>query len=215
MSPNPNINLDLNSVRKTFTDWAPWYDVTHAWTLPHRHAARLVLGVRRGNRVLDIACGTGLNFAHLHTLVGNEGRITGIDLTPAMLDIARRRIAQQQWGNMEVRAADAAQLPFPASSFDRAICTYALNIVPDYQRAIAEVARVLVPGGRFVVLDIKLSRTPAARWLRLAPLFHRLAHVCAVDLGHHIVDELRLAFAEVHVQEYLAGVYFIAAADKQ
>src|SRR3990172_9169667 len=101
--------MRLEVVRKTFTDWAPFYDATHGWTLPGRRAARLALGVRPGDRVLEVACGTGLNFTHLRELVGNEGRVVGVELTPAMLDIARRRITRHSWRNVEVREADAAQ----------------------------------------------------------------------------------------------------------
>jgi SAM-dependent methyltransferase len=92
--------MTLDMVRKTFTAWAWIYDATHAWTLPGRREARLALGAQRGDRVLDIACGTGLNFPHLHELVGDEGHVMGIDVTPAMLDIARQRIARQGWRNV-------------------------------------------------------------------------------------------------------------------
>src|SRR3972149_6935323 len=124
--------MTLDTVRRTFTAWAPFYDATHAWTLPGRREARLALGVRRGDHALDVACGTGLNFSHLHELVGEEGWVMGVDLTPAMLDIARQRIARRGWTNVEVREADAVQLPFADASFDKAICTFALNIIPDY-----------------------------------------------------------------------------------
>jgi len=83
--------MTLDTVRRTFTAWAPFYDATHAWPLPLRREARLALGVQRGERVLDVACGTGLNFSHLRELVGEEGYVLGVDVTPAMLDIARQR----------------------------------------------------------------------------------------------------------------------------
>ena len=117
--------MNLDAVRKTFTDWAPYYDATHSWTLPHRRESRLALGVQRGDRVLDMACGTGLNFPHLRELAGEGGHVLGIDLTPAMLDVARGRIARHGWKNVEVRQADAAQLPLSDASFDKGRCASA------------------------------------------------------------------------------------------
>ncbi len=199
----------LYAVRKTFTDWAPIYDATHAWTLPGRRAARLALGIQGGDRVLDIACGTGINIPHLRELVGNEGHIMGIDLTPAMLGIARQRIAQHGWENVDVREADAAELPFPDGSFDKAICAFAMSIIPDYVRAIEESERVLVPGGRFVVLDAKMTGSRVPRWL------HRMPHICAVDVGHQTVGALQRVFASVEVRQYWTGFVYIAVATKR
>ncbi|MHB0870184.1 MAG: methyltransferase domain-containing protein, partial [Chloroflexota bacterium] len=165
-----------------------------------------------GDRVLDVACGTGLGFQLLRELVGDDGHVTGVDLTPAMLDIARQRIARHGWGNVEVREADAADLPFPDATFDKVACMYGMSIIPDFAEAIAEVARVLVPGGRFVVLDVKLSDNALVRWL--TPVFLRMGHICAVDLSHRTIDELRRMFAEVQVHEYRAGLVHVAVATK-
>ena len=137
--------MNLDTVRKTFTDWAPFYNPTHRWTLPKRRAARLALDLQPGDRILDLACGTGLNFPHLRELVGERGQVVGADLTPAMLDIARKMIESKGWKNVEVREANAADLPFPDSSFNKVIITFALNIIPEYVRAIEEVRRVLPP----------------------------------------------------------------------
>ncbi len=200
--------MTLDTVRKTFTDWAPVYDATHAWTLPGRHEARLALGVQQGDRVLDLACGTGLNFAHLRERVGDEGHVIGVDLTPAMLDVARQKIARRGWKNVEVREADAAQLPFSDASFDKAICTFALSIIPDYVRATEEARRVLVPGGRFVSLEMRPSLHNVPGWLK------PLAGICAVDMSHRTLNELRRAFTDVQVHKYWMGFFFIAVAKK-
>lgn len=202
----------IERVRKTFTDWAPHYDATHGWSLLYRREAALALGLQRGDRVLDLACGTGLGLSYLREMVGDEGHVTGVDLTPAMLDIARQRIARHGWNNVEVREADAAHLPFPDASFDKAACMYGMSIIPDYAGAVAEVARALVPRGRFVVLDVKLSDNALVRWL--TPLFLRMGHICAVDLSHRTIDALRRVFAEVEVREYRAGFVYVAVATK-
>ncbi len=200
--------MSLDAVRKTFTDWAPIYDATHAWTLPKRRAARLALDLRPGDRVLDLGCGTGLNFSHLRELVGERGQVVGVDLTPAMLDIARKMIAVHGWRNVEVREADAANLPFPDASFDKVIVSYALNIIPEYMKAIEEARRVLVPGGRFVALEMRAGIHSLPAWLQPLP------HICAVDMGRDTLSALRHFFGEVEVDNYWLGMVFIAIARK-
>lgn len=127
--------MNLDTVRKTFTDWAPFYNPTHGRTLPKRHPARVALGLRPGDRVLELARGTGLNFPHLRELVGDHGQVVGADLTPAMLDLTRNLIATKGWKNVEVREADAANLPFPDASFDKVLISFALNLIPDDVRS--------------------------------------------------------------------------------
>ncbi len=147
-----------------------------------------------------------MNFAHLRELVGEEGYVLGVDVTPAMLDIARQRIVRRGWKNVEVRESDAARLPFPDASFDKAICTFALNIIPDYVRAIQEVKRVLVPGGRFVSLEMQSSNHRLPGWLK------PMMNICAVDMSHQTLDELRHVFADVWVRHYWMGMFFITVA---
>ena len=200
--------MKLEQVRRTYTAWAPLYNATHAWSLPGRRAARLALGARPGDRVLDLACGTGLNFPHLRQLVGDRGTIVGVDLTPAMLAVARRMIAAQGWQNVEVHAADAPQLPFPDVSFDKAICTFALNIIPDFAQAIEEIRRVLLPSGRFVSLEMRSGLHRLPRWLQ------PLTQICAVDMTHQTLDELKRAFGDIQVHHYWMGMIFIAMATK-
>lgn len=195
-----------------FTRWAPYYDATHAWTLPYRREARLALGAEQGDRVLDVGCGTGLNFAHLRELVGDEGRVTGVDLSPDMLDIARKRIARRGWENVEVYEANAQELPFPDGSFDGAIATFAMMFIPDYARAITEVARVLAPGGRFVVLDFRATNNALLRWLN--PMLVRGMRLATAELTHRTIDEMRRVFPKVEVRERWAGFAYIAMASK-
>jgi len=197
--------MSIDSVRRTFNDWAPIYNATHAW-MPRRRAARLALNLGPGDRVLDLACGTGLNFPHLRELVGERGLVVGVDLTPGMLDIARKLIAARGWKNVEVREADAAELPFPDASFDKAIVSFALNIIPDYGRAVAEVKRVLVPGGTFVALEMHAGIHSLPAWLQPIP------HICAVDMTHNALYELRRVFTEVELHNYWLGLLYTAVA---
>jgi ubiquinone/menaquinone biosynthesis C-methylase UbiE len=121
------------------------------------------LGLRPGATVIDVACGTGLNFPLLQEAVGPGGRILGIDLTDAMLARAEDRIKANGWSNVTLVQADAAGFGFPAGA-DAIVSTYALTQVPGCAEVIAHGAAALAAGGRWAVLDLKIpGRTPA--WL--------------------------------------------------
>ncbi|NKE63963.1 methyltransferase domain-containing protein [Lentzea sp. PSKA42] len=98
--------------------------------------------------VLEVAIGTGRNLPHYPAGV----TLTGLDLSPAMLAIARTRAAELQ-RPIDLREGDAQALPFPDASFDTVVCTLGLCGVPDERKAIAEMHRVLRPGGKLLLLD--------------------------------------------------------------
>ena len=125
---------------------------------------------RAEGEVLEIAVGTGLNLPHYPDGV----RLTGIEFVPAMLDIARRR-AVELGRPVELRLGDAQALEFEDDSFDTVVCTLSLCTIPDDRAAVAEVRRVLRPGGRFVLLEHVRSPVRAVRGVQrlLAPAFVR------------------------------------------
>ena len=121
------------------------------------------LGERARGRVLEVAIGTGRDLPHYPADV----TITGIELSPAMLAIARRRAAGLG-RDVDLREGDAEHLPFDDASFDTVVCTLSLCTIPSPDAAIAEMRRVLGPGGRLLLLDHIGSTWPpvyAAQWL--------------------------------------------------
>jgi demethylmenaquinone methyltransferase/2-methoxy-6-polyprenyl-1,4-benzoquinol methylase len=121
------------------------------------------LGLRAGHTVIDIACGTGVNFPLIEEVIGPDGRIVGVDLTDAMLAQAQDRIDANGWRNIGLVQADAADFDFP-TEVDAILSTYALSQVPECAEVIAHGAAALSAGGRWVVLDLKVpDNTPA--WL--------------------------------------------------
>jgi demethylmenaquinone methyltransferase/2-methoxy-6-polyprenyl-1,4-benzoquinol methylase len=166
----PQIDRTRERLVDTYRKKAKHYDVTsRLYPAPgypqraQRLAAVEALGLRPGDRVVDIACGTGLNFALIEEVIGPEGRILGVDLTDAMLAQAQIRIETNGWRNVDLVQADAADFEFPAE-LDAILSTYALSQVPECAQVIANGAAALSPGARWVVLDLKLPvSTP--RWL--------------------------------------------------
>ncbi|GIE89940.1 class I SAM-dependent methyltransferase [Actinoplanes regularis] len=121
------------------------------------------LAARARGRVLEVAIGTGLNLPHYPPDV----TITGLDLSPAMLAIAERRAARLGRA-VDLHLGDAEALPFPDNSFDTVLCALSLCGIPDPAAAIGAMKRVLVPGGRLLLVDHVGSTWPpirAAQWL--------------------------------------------------
>jgi ubiquinone/menaquinone biosynthesis C-methylase UbiE len=155
---------------ETYRKKARHYDTTSRFYpvpgYPHRaHRVRAVqaLGLRPGDSVVEIACGTGLNFSLIEEAIGPDGRIVGVDLTDAMLAQAEHRIETNGWRNISLVEADAAEFDFPAE-VDAILSTYALSHVPECGAVIAHGAADLSRDGRWVVLDLKVPDY-APRWL--------------------------------------------------
>ena len=128
-----------------------------------RRRAVRALDLSPGDTVVDMACGTGLNFSLLEDAIGPEGRIVGVDLTDAMLDQAQSRIETNGWSNVSLVEADAAEFDFP-TGVGAILSTYALTQVPECRDVIARGAAALSPGGRWAVLDLKVPQS-TPRWL--------------------------------------------------
>jgi SAM-dependent methyltransferase len=112
-----------------------------------------------GMSVLDVACGTGIVARTAADLVGTTGRVEGVDLNEAMLHVARRVRPEIRW-----HQGDVVALPFPDGSFDAAVCQMAMMFFPDRRRALAQMARVVRPGGTVaLVVPSPLEVQPAFR----------------------------------------------------
>ena len=117
--------------------------------LPVEHA-----GLAPGQTVLDLGAGAGLDAFVARRIVGEAGRVLGVDFTPEMVEKARANAAKLGYGNVAFEHGDIESLPFADASVDVVISNCVLNLVPDKARAFAEMARVLRPGGHFCVSDV-------------------------------------------------------------
>ncbi|GHF19583.1 class I SAM-dependent methyltransferase [Pseudolysinimonas yzui] len=180
---------------------APTYDrkITSFEKGPFR-GGREWIGERASGRVLDVATGTGRNFPHFPP----SATVTGIDLSPAMLSVARQRAADLG-RDVDLTHGDAEHLPFSDDSFDTVVCALSLCTIPDQVAAIGEMKRVLVPGGRLLLIDhIGSSWPPIFAWQWL------LEQVTVRVVGEHFTRRpLKLVesagFEIVEVERLKAG----------
>ena len=167
-------------VRRLFSTIADRYDlitVLLSFGQDRRWKRRLVslADLRPGTSALDLACGTGdIAFA----VAAGGARVVGLDVTPRMLELARRR-PQAVAGNTRFVAGDMMALPFPDECFDVVTTGYGIRNVPILAPALAEIRRVLRPGGRFLSLDFNRPDNAVVRSVYLGYL-----SVVGSALGH-------------------------------
>jgi demethylmenaquinone methyltransferase/2-methoxy-6-polyprenyl-1,4-benzoquinol methylase len=183
-----------------------------------RRRAVEALGLRPGDTVVDMACGTGLNFQLLEQAIGADGRVVGVDLTDAMLAQARRRIETNGWSNVRLEQADAAEFEFPPE-VDAIVSTYALSQVPECREVIAHGAAALSPGGRWVVLDLKVPDKAPRRLAQLGVAAVRPFASIEEWIARRPWEAIRTAMedelADVTWTELCFGTAFLAAGSRR
>jgi len=111
-----------------------------------------------GEHVLDLGSGAGTDSLVAAQMVGTEGRVTGVDMTPEMVATARASAAELGAGNVEFVEAEAERLPLADASFDVVISNGVIDLVPDKDAVFTELHRVLRPGGRLQLADVTIQR---------------------------------------------------------
>lgn len=176
--------MDPDEVINRYTKAAPKYDrvVSHSakavfYPLDrYRREAVEAMKLQTGDTVLEIGCGTGLNFPYIEERIGAGGRLVGLDYTPAMLEEARKKAGERGWKNIEFIRGDAAEVARLVSGpVDAALSTACLCIVPSWEKAIAGAASLVRTGGRLVILDFLTTRPkgPLALFSPLVRLWTR------------------------------------------
>ena len=179
---NPAETYEHYFVPAMFLPWA---------TILLRHAA-----LQAGERVLDVACGTGIVARQAAPLVGADGQVAALDMNPAMLAVARA-LPAPSGATINWREGNAMALPFQDGAFDVVLCQHGLQFIPDRARAVREMRRVMAPGGRALTIVLQaLARHPVFETLMESVARHLSLPISAVMTPFALcdADELRTLF---------------------
>jgi phosphatidylethanolamine/phosphatidyl-N-methylethanolamine N-methyltransferase len=149
--------VENDFVERVYDKIAKVYDLTFGPTL---HPGRLIalerMGIKPGDKILEVGVGTGINAS----LYPRHCHVTGIDFSALMLEKARERVAKKGVKNVRLKEMDAANLTFADGSFDIVYAPYVISVVSDPVKVVNEMRRVCRPGGKIIILNHFKSRTP-------------------------------------------------------
>lgn len=140
--------MRTDQVATAYDRWAPAYDLVFGAVFRRGRSEAIVAAERIGGRILEVGVGTGISLpAYRRT-----SRLTGVDISDAMLDKARNRVRKLRLDNVEdISVMDAEDLRYPDGSFDVVVAQYVVTAVPNPERALDELARVVRPGGEIII----------------------------------------------------------------
>jgi demethylmenaquinone methyltransferase/2-methoxy-6-polyprenyl-1,4-benzoquinol methylase len=220
MADEPNVRQEViyaYDQRASRYDWVVKLFDIFAWLgfniSGWRNQAVSELGLKEGDTVVEIGCGTGLNFPLLHRAVGLKGTIIGVDLSEAMLAQARYTSEANQWVNIQLLCADASQFEFPPS-VNAVLSTYALTLIPDCGPVVSRACDALASGGRLVVLDMAWP-IYCPLWWRHVLFFLRSYGVTADVLSRRPWETVQRAmedrFINVVRRKFWFGFFYLAS----
>lgn len=219
----PNASADgLSAVRRVYAVWGrhPHLYAAQDWITflgrPHeiRRRAVAAMAVAKGERVLELACGTGRNFSYIEAAIGADGQLVGFDLSTEMLASARAQAARSGWHNVQLVPGDAAVLDGVAGPFDGVLCVLGMSAIPDMAAAVERCHDVLRPGGILSVCDARLFTSRLGRVINPAvrAVYTRLAEW---DPERDVPEAIRRVFGNLHMETCNGGSFFVAHAIKR
>ncbi len=191
----------ISQVRRIFNQVVPVYDLLNhvlsaGQDLHWRRFTAKAMRLSPGARVLDVATGTG-DLALAVAALPSRPLVVGLDLVPAMLGPARRKVAKQG-ARVRLLAGDGTALPFAGSTFDAVSIAFGIRNIPRRVAALAEMKRVLRPGGRVYVLEFTTPQRPLVRRLYQRYLMHLLPKIGGLVSG----DEASYRYLAETIMEF-------------
>lgn len=193
-----------NLIRRTYDARAPLYNaivrvLSFGGDSEYRRAAVQALDLKPGDRVLDIGCGTGLNFRDIAKAVGPTGLVVGTDLSHGMLSEVEGR------PNLRLVQAAASQTVFKPATFDAILSTYVISTILD-EEILGPLCRALKPGGKLVIAD---DTMPPGWFIGPRFMFGRMLKKGWPDLKGDTIRALRPLFTDLRVTHRHFGMIFI------
>ncbi len=214
MSQSSFVRQPLEQVVSRYDRIAPWYRFGE-WTVllapGFRRRAVARLGLKPGDRVVEVGCGTGRNLPFLREAVGHAGEVVGVDASGGMLAEAQKTISRRDWKNIHLINRDAAKLTMD-ELVDVAYFSLSYSVMPDREAALDAAWNAVRPGGRLVVMDAGLAAS--RRWRFLAPVAEVVATVFPGDPYSEPWNDLRRLSNAVRTERFQLGLYFICSAEK-
>ena len=183
----------------------------------YRRTAVKALKLQSGDTVLELACGTGINFPLFQRYIGSEGQIIGVDLTDAMLEQAKKRVANQGWQNVTLIQHDASTYQIP-SNVNAVFSSFAFSLFPDTKQVLKNIANSLVPGGRLTLLELQVPKFWPS-WIASAAValmrpFAVTEEWVARRPWETIRNTIREEFDNVEISERFFGLTYITSGEK-
>ncbi|MBI4975596.1 class I SAM-dependent methyltransferase [Candidatus Peregrinibacteria bacterium] len=178
-----------------------------------RNRAVKKMGLKRSDKVLEVACGSGRNSPYIIETVGKEGFILGFDYSQEMLDAAKKLCEKNGWNNVKLVQGDAAQLKITENNFDGVVSVLGISAIPDWGKALERCRDVLHLGGKLVVCDARLF-TGFLKFLN--PLVKVIySKFAAWDPSKNITGKMKEIFGNVELENLNFGTFFIAVSIKK
>ncbi len=195
-----------SAVQRFYRYHAYVYDSTRWMILHGRKRAVRALQLTPEAEVLEVGCGTGLNFRYVvDELYPQRGRLVGLDFSLDMLRQAEKRVLAEGWPNVELIQGDATKMSL-GRKFDGILFAYSLTMIPDWRASLERAAEHLKPGGRVVVLDFSHFRG----WGPLGPVMRAWLRANHVETLQPYVEHMRSVFPHVDVSYWLGAYNFTA-----
>ena len=211
----------LKKVKKVYSFWGKFPSLYSAQDVitffgrakTIRSRAVKKMGLKRGDKALEVACGSGRNFPYIIEAVGKNGFILGFDYSQEMLDAAKQLSNRNEWSNIKLVQGNAAQLKITEKNFDGVVSVLGISAIPDWEKALDRCHDVLCSGGKLVVCDARLF-TGFLKFLN--PLVKVIySKFAAWDPSKNIPEKMKEIFGNVEVENLNLGTFFIAVSVKK
>ena len=207
-----DIQIIYRRMAKKYDLWSKLFVLIGFREKVYRQEAVAQLQLGQGNTVVELGCGTGLNFEFLQRYIGSTGKIVGVDFSEAMLIEAKKKTNANGWHNIDLVQCDAAEYAF-SQPVDGILSSFSLVFMPKYKHVIQQASQHLKQGKRLVVLDQKIPKGSLRRYTFLFEMLVKSFAVTAEMSDQRPWQLFKDYFDNVTVWEFYAGFCYLAVGE--